>query len=106
MFGIILKDFCNDFSFSIVDKGYLPAETYTYVSSAWGTTSWLDHVICTADARGCVTDMTVLYDCICSDHHPLLFSIDFDTVPEYDRIRIRIRIRIFVYSIHIYINVV
>ena len=41
-------------------------------------------MICTADASGCVTDMTVLYDCICSDHHPLLFSIDFDTIPEYD----------------------
>ena len=66
VFGTILQDFCNDFSFSIVDKDYLPAETYTYVSSAWGTTSWLDHVICTADARGCVTDMTVLYACICS----------------------------------------
>ena len=49
-----------------------------------GTTSWLDHVICTADARGCVTDMTLLYECICSDHHPLLFSIDFGTVPAYD----------------------
>ena len=54
------------------------------MSPAWGTTSWLDHVICTADARGCVTDMTVLYECICSDHHPLLFSIDFGTVPAYD----------------------
>ena len=84
VFGSILHDFCNDFSFSIADKDYLPAETYTYVSPAWGTTSWLDHVICTADARGCVTDMTVLYECICSDHHPLLFSIDFGTVPAYD----------------------
>ena len=83
VFGSILHDFCNDFSFSIVDKDYLPAETYTYVSPAWGTTSWLDHVICTADARGCVTDMTVLYECICSDHHPLLFSIDFEIVPAY-----------------------
>ena len=62
VFGSILHDFCNDFSFSIADKDYLPAETYTYVSPAWGTTSWLDHVICTADARGCVTDMTVLYE--------------------------------------------
>ena len=44
----------------------------------------VDIVICTADARGCVTDMTVLYECICSDHHPLLFSIDFGTVPAYD----------------------
>ena len=82
-FGRILHDFCDDFSFSIVDKDYLPAETYTYVSSAWGTTSWLDHVICTADARECITDMTVLYECICSDHHPLLFCIDFDFVPAY-----------------------
>ena len=53
------------------------------MSSAWGTTSWLDHVICTADARECITDMTVLYECICSDHHPLLFCIDFDFVPAY-----------------------
>ena len=28
--------------------------------------------------------MTVLYECICSDHHPLLFSIEFGTVPAYD----------------------
>ena len=84
VFGSILHNFCNDVSSSIVDKDYLPAGAYTYVSSAWGTTSWLDHVICTADARGCVTDMTVSYDCICSDHHPLLFSIDFGIVPAYD----------------------
>ena len=44
VFGNILHDFCNDFSFSIADKDYLPAETYTYVSLARGTTSWLDHV--------------------------------------------------------------
>ena len=30
----------------MVDKTILPADTYTYVSSAWGTTSWLDHVVC------------------------------------------------------------
>ena len=35
-------------------------------------------------SRGCVTDMAVLYECICSDHHPLLFSIDFGIVPAYD----------------------
>ena len=28
--------------------------------------------------------MTVLYECICSDHHPLMFSIDFGIVPAYD----------------------
>ena len=37
-FGSILCDFCHDNSFTIADKEYLPADTYTYVSSAWGTT--------------------------------------------------------------------
>ena len=48
-FGSILCDFCHDNSFTIADKEYLPADTYNYVSSAWGTTSWLYHIVCTAD---------------------------------------------------------
>ena len=42
--GAFYMTFAMIFSFSIVDKDYLPAETYTYVSSAWVTTSWLDHM--------------------------------------------------------------
>ena len=71
-FGSILCDFCHDNSFTIADKEYLPADTYTYVSSAWGTTSWLDHIVCTADAMSCVSKMDILYSCI----HSVLFCLD------------------------------
>ena len=83
-FGSILCYFCHDNSFTIADKGYLPADTYTYVSSAWGTKYWLDHMVCTADAMSCVSKMAILYNCIHSDHHPVLFRLDCDIVPEYN----------------------
>ena len=77
-FGSILHDFCIENAFTISDQEYLLADAYTYVSSPWGTTSWLDHVICTADALACISSMEVLYNCIHSDHHPLLFRLDCD----------------------------
>ena len=80
--GSILCDFCHDNSFTIADKEYLPVDSYTYVSSAWGTTSWLDHIVCTADAMSCVSKMEIVYSCIHSDHHPVLFCLDCDIVPE------------------------
>ena len=47
---------------------------YTYI--------WLDHIVCTADAMSCVSKMEILYSCIHSDHHPVLFCLDCDIVPE------------------------
>ena len=55
VFGEMLLNFCRENNADIVDKTILPADTYTYVSSAWGTTSWLDHVVCTSDAKDCTT---------------------------------------------------
>ena len=81
VFGDILYKYCNEHSLHIVDKTSLPTSTYTYVSAAWGTTSWLDHVICTEDAMECVSDIKVVYDCICSDHHPVSFIIDTNIIP-------------------------
>ena len=42
----------------------------------------LYHIIGRADAKDCLTNMSVLYDCIHSDHHPVPFSIDSDVVQE------------------------
>ena len=55
VFGDILVKFCADHNFNIVDKDTLPDDTYTYVSSSWGTTSWLDHMLCSSDARHCTS---------------------------------------------------
>ena len=70
--GTIIGDFNSDISknlyseypLSIYDKDNLPIDTYTYDSSAWRTTSWLDHVMCTSDANDCITNISVHYSCI------------------------------------------
>ena len=69
---MILLKFCVDNSIDIVDHATLPNDTYTYTSYSWGSTSWLDHVLCTADAKLCTISLEVRYDCVLSDHHPIL----------------------------------
>ena len=83
VFGTIFQDFFNEYSLIISDNDFLPIDTYTYVSVAWGSTSWLDQVICTSDAKDCITNMKVYYDFIHSDHYPLMFKIKSDIIPEY-----------------------
>ena len=36
-----------------------------------GAIPCLDQVLCTTDAKDCVTSMAITYDCIYSDHHQL-----------------------------------
>ena len=85
MFGEMLLNFCSENHSDIVDKTILPVDTYTYVSSAWGTTSWLDHVVCTSDAKDCTTHIEVMYDCIFSDHHPVLVKDDLNILAEFEQ---------------------
>ena len=82
MFGEILLRCCTDNSLIIIDKESLPGDTYTYVSSAWGTISWLDHVVCTYDTKDCITDIKVMYASIVSDDHPVLCTVTLSELPE------------------------
>ena len=66
IFGDLLLNFCDDNDLNIVDKDALPNDTYTYVSYSWGSTSWLDHVICSADAKQCTSNIKVIYECVLS----------------------------------------
>ena len=61
----------------------LPDDTYTYVSSAWGTTSWLDHILCSSDASYCTSDIKINYDCVLSDHHPISGTININVITPY-----------------------
>ena len=49
VFGKELVNFCKDEQLIIADVELLghQSDTYTHVSHAYGTTSWLDHVVCT-----------------------------------------------------------
>ena len=81
----MLLNFCSDNNYDIVDKTILTADTCTYVSSAWGTTSCLDHVMCTSDAKDFTTHVEVMYDCIFSDHHPVLVKADLNILAEVEQ---------------------
>ena len=81
-FGDMLLEYCTDVIFSIADANCLPSDSKTYVSPAWGTTSWLDHIICSDDALHCLSHINILYDCILSDHHPILFNVNLDVSPD------------------------
>ena len=83
VFGDILVKFCADNNFKIIDKDTLPDDTYTYVSSSWGTTSWLDHILCSSDASHCISDIKINYDCVVSDHHPVSGTININVITPY-----------------------
>jgi hypothetical protein len=57
----------------------LDPSTHTYVSMAHGTTSWLDHAVCSADADRLITEIQVLDLSPASDHRPLRISLSVAT---------------------------
>ena len=65
-------------SFSISDELLLPADTFTFVSSSHGSTSWLDHVLSIASGHALVESVHVKTDFVSSDHLPLCFDISID----------------------------
>ncbi len=70
MFAKHMLHFCVDNNFKISSKMLLPKDSYTYISEAWHTTSWLDHCISTAEAHDIIKSMTILYGESISDHVP------------------------------------
>ena len=48
LFGQQLIRFCQDSKLALSSKILLPVDRYTYISEAWHTTSWLYHIMCTA----------------------------------------------------------
>ena len=75
LFGSELKSFCSDMNLIISDKEHL-GDSYTFLSSAHDSVSWLDHVVCTNSAHALMRDYKVLYDKVSSDHFPLSMTID------------------------------
>jgi len=76
LFTDVFMNFCEENNFNIVDKMCLAMDSFTYLSPAWGTTSWLDHIVSTSDGMTCISDVQVDYDCIISDHHPIGCLLD------------------------------
>jgi exonuclease III len=75
--GGLLAGFCLDEQLELADS-CLPSGTYTYVSDAWHTTSWIDHCLVSQSARCLPTNFSVSLSSTSSDHLPLVFDIGFD----------------------------
>ena len=78
-FGRQLISLCQDNDL-VLTSSRLPANSFTYVSDSWGTTSWLDHCICTPSADSIVTDLKILYNMSTSDHIPIEFKLNIDNI--------------------------
>lgn len=63
-------------------KPFLPGDSYTHVSEAWGSTSRLDRCLCTSDVHECIEDMTMLYGTATADHMPISVMLNVNSLPE------------------------
>lgn len=81
LFGAHLQQFCNEANLILSSKALLPSTSFTYISEAWHTTSWLDHIIATADAHASLENVEICYDLATSDHLPVAALINVENVP-------------------------
>lgn len=77
LFGTELLKFCDEQEWICADVERLgiDSDTFTFISDAHGSTSWLDHCVVTESAWQSVVDVRVHYDCIWSDHLPLEINV-------------------------------
>ena len=75
-FYLELVEYCSENGLVISDVEILgsSSSTYTYISAAHGSTSWLDHCICSTSLHSVIQSIYVSYDGYLSDHLPLIVS--------------------------------
>jgi len=75
----VMKAF-DDHHVVLVDEYALDASSFTYASDSHNTTSWIDHVLTNQWLLSFVSNMSVLYEIVSSDHRPLCFSLAIDKI--------------------------
>lgn len=85
LFAKHLLNFSADNDLIISSTNFLPPDSYTYISDAWSTTSWLDHVISSSDFHKIITNMKIMYEISSEDHIPLTIELSIDKIPEQSR---------------------
>ena len=86
-FDVELRELCNNLSLVISDCNYYGRNSgmFTHVSDAHGTTSWLDHVLCSQDMQTKLHSIAILdFMLPSSDHVPLSFVFDFNSSPTFN----------------------
>ena len=81
----LLKDFCDSNNLIISDVQSLPADSFTYVSDAHDTCSWLDHIVTSHSVDSACSNFVVHYDEVISDHKPLSVNVNLGHLPRIER---------------------
>ena len=84
VFGTELVEFCNLNKLDFIDKCLLPSSSFTFISQAHFTTSWLDHCITTAAGRSIISDAYITDNVVCSDHFQLTVNVLCNIDPKFD----------------------
>jgi exonuclease III len=88
-FGKMLKSYCTDENLVIADEKHLDSDTFTFVSSAHNTCSWLDHVVTTHTGSSLISSIGVMTEFVTSDHIPLFMELDFNCSQIYDNVDVK-----------------
>ena len=74
VFGKELSSFCLEHDYVLSDIDHLGAlsGSFTFVSEAHGTTSWIDHCLCTTQAHASLVGVNIDYGMQSSDHLTLI----------------------------------
>ena len=75
--------FCSETGLTISSLAKLPSDSFTYVSEAWMSTSWLDHCVCSQDAHNSINSIEIMYDLGIGDHIPFSIDIAFSAIPAF-----------------------
>ena len=70
MFGAELIDICNNNNLCFIVREKLPPDSFTFVSQAHGTISWLDHCVTNTSGQSITSNILIIDDIVCSDHFP------------------------------------
>ena len=76
VFGSELTEFCDLNNLCFIDKSSLSSDSYTFISQAHHTTSWLDHCISTVSGESIISNVYIVDDIVCSDHFLLCIDIN------------------------------
>ena len=71
-----LTEFCDDLNLVVADL-ILPQDSFTFLSGAHDSTSWIDHVL--ISRQELISSIEVRYHDNIFDHFPLSFQLTFDT---------------------------
>ena len=84
-FEVELRELCRNLDLVVSDCDFYSRTSgmFTHVRNAHGSTSWLDHVICSRDMQAKLQSVSIIDMLPSSDHIPLSAVFDYITTPDF-----------------------